>query len=341
MSVLICTRDRPDTIGQAVESVAQCDHPSFDLHVMDQSTTDDTRQIVEAAAARFAGTCEIHYHHLDKAGLSRAYNAGMRLSTGSVIACTDDDVVVPPDWLLHIARAFESDPQVGLLYGQVQVPASLAAAARDGTVIVPALGWSQRQRLFHRDRNFKVWGMGANMAIRRELLDDVVGFDEAMGGGAPLRSSQDFDFSLRTYRAGWAVLLDPAVKVDHYGTRTPEQWPETERNYGIGDAAFYLKHIRCGDLLAVWLLAHQVAHVVKQSVIGSLRQRRWVGISAYGRNLIPGARLAARFEVDRAARLYRESDRARIGVTAANSVTAAGRAGAGPRRGADAPPDPR
>ncbi len=323
ISVLICTRDRPDTIGQAVQSVAECHYSTFDLHVMDQSTTGETRSVVESLAARFADRCAIHYHHLDKAGLSRAYNIGISVSDGPVVACTDDDVIVPRDWLASIARAFDADRELGLLYGQVKVPASLAAAAESGVIIVPALCWSKRERLFHRDRNFKVWGMGANMALRREILDRVVGFDEAMGGGAPLRSSQDFDFSLRTYRAGYAVLLDPDVKVDHYGTRMPEQWPATERNYGVGDAAFYSKHIRCGDVLAVRLLLRQLAYVLKQSVVGSVRQRRWVGISAYGKNLIPGFRLAAQFDVDRQHRLYRESDRARIGVTDANSVTAA------------------
>ena len=54
VSVLICTRDRPDTVGQAIESVALVRLPSFDVHVMDQSTTDATRDIVEALAERFA-----------------------------------------------------------------------------------------------------------------------------------------------------------------------------------------------------------------------------------------------------------------------------------------------
>ena len=208
ISVLICTRDRPDTVGQAIESVALCDYPSFDLHVMDQSTTDETKTIVEGHARRHADRCAIHYHHLDKAGLSRAYNAGVGVSDGSVIACTDDDVIVPPTWLATIARNFEVDKEVGLLYGQVLVPSSLRAAVEAG-LIVPCLEWDQRQRLCQADRNFKIWGMGANMAVRRSVFEQVGGFDEAMGGGAPLRSSQDFDFSFRTYRCGHAIVLDP------------------------------------------------------------------------------------------------------------------------------------
>jgi hypothetical protein len=166
-----------------------------------------------------------------------------------------------------------------------------------------------------------LWGMGANMAIRRRMLDDVIGFDEALGGGAPLRSSQDFDCSFRAYRAGYAILLEPDVKVDHYGSRTPEQWPATQRNYGIGDGAFYSKHIRCGDLLALRLLAHQLGWVTRTWLASSWRARRPVAVSDYGRNLFTGIRLGSRFDVDRKHRMYRESARARIDVTEANAVT--------------------
>ncbi len=326
VSVLICTRDRPDTVGQAIESVARCRFDDdFDLHVMDQSTTDATRVIVERLADQFRDRLPIVYHHLDKAGLSRAYNTGIRATSGRIVACTDDDVVVSPDWLARIVEAFGRDPELGLLYGMVLVPDSLRDAEASGT-IVPTLWRTNALRMHERDHNFIVWGMGANMAIRRAMIDSVGGFDEALGGGAPLRSSQDFDFALRTYRAGYAISLDPTVKVDHYGSRTPEQWPATLRNYGIGDGAFYSKHIRCGDALALRLLFRQFAWVSKTWALESLRERRPVAVNDYGRNLFTGIRLGSRFAVDKQRRLYRETAKARIDVTDANAVTGVVRA---------------
>lgn len=320
ISVVICTRDRPDLIGQAVSSVASCDYPDFDLHVMDQSTDDATERVVRPLATQFADRCPIVYHHLDRAGLSRAYNEGFRVSDGPLIACTDDDVVVPRDWLTNIARAFADDPMAGLLYGQVRVPQSLSGETDS---VIPSLVWDRRERLYHGDHNFKVWGMGADMALRRDLLDDVIGFDEAMGGGAPLRSSQDFDFAFRTYRARRAILLEPSVTVDHYGARDFDQWPGTVQAYGVGDGAFYAKHIRCGDVLALRLFVGRVARVVGQAVKESVRQRRIVKVSPYGRNLFRGIRESARFGVDRRTRLYRETTRGRIEVTDANAVSGA------------------
>ncbi len=203
------------------------------------------------------------------------------------------------------------------------VPKSLE---NETTRVIPSTVWDERQRLVHTAHNFKVWGMGANMALRRDLLDDIVGFDEAMGGGAPLRSSQDFDLAFRAYRAKRAILLEPSVTVDHYGARDVEQWPGTLRAYGIGDGAFYAKHIRCGDLLALGLFVRRLGYVVGQAVYKSIRHRRLVNVSLYGRSLFTGVREGARFGVDRQTRLYRETRRGRIEVTDANAVSGARKA---------------
>ncbi|HEX6273618.1 MAG TPA: glycosyltransferase family A protein [Polyangiaceae bacterium] len=319
ISVVICTRDRPDTVGQALESVAECDFPSFDVHVMDQSTTNATREIVESLAQRFQAKVRLNYHHLEKAGLSRAYNAGARASGGALIAYTDDDVVVPRDWLSRIERAFDADANLGLLFGQVLVPDSLKDVARDG-VVVPTFIIEKRER-FAKGEGFRVCAMGANMAIRRSLLDRVVGFDEALGGGGPLRSSQDFDFAYRTYVSGMAVLLEPDVKVDHYGTRTEAQWPATLKAYGIGDGAFYSKHIRCGDVHALWLFTRRLLHMGAREAKHLLTKGE-LKRDQYTLNLIEGVREGSKFAVDRRTRLYRETERGKMTVTDANAVTA-------------------
>jgi len=326
VSVVMCTRDRPETVGQAIESVAACEGANFDLHVMDQSASDATRNIVKGAQRRFAGRRTIHYHHLKTPGLSRAYNIGVRVSDRPLIACTDDDVIVPSDWVAKITAAFDADPRLGLLYGQVLIPRALDTEVASG-MIVPSLCWEERTRLFNADRNLRVWGMGANMAIRRRAFEDVGGFDELLGGGAPLRSSQDFDYCLRTYRAGWAVVLEPTVTVDHYGSRTPEQWRVTERNYGIGDGAFYWKHIRCGDVTAAWLLARKVAVIALRTVRRSLLERKLPRLTGYAKGLGVGIRESRRFDIDKQRRLYLLPADAAVEVAEANTVTAVVRDG--------------
>ena len=97
--------------------------------------------------------------------------------------------------------------------------------------------------------------MGANFAVRRRLFDAIGGFDERLGCGGPLRAGEDFDFAYRTYRSGAAILLRPDVSLLHDGRRERSEWPGLVRNYGIGDGAFYSKHIRCGDWRAMQMLS--------------------------------------------------------------------------------------
>lgn len=319
VSVVVCTRNRHETIGQAVESIAQCDHTDFDIHIMDQSTDELTRQIVERLAIQFQHRCPIVYHHLSRAGLSAAYNSGMQACSGEFIAFTDDDVIVPADWLKQIQSVFENEPDAGLLYGQVLIPKDMENEVAKG-IIVPALTFTKYERLSTKE-GFRVIGMGANMAIRRTLLDIVGGFDEALGGGGPLRSSQDFDFAYRTSRFGSVIVLAPDVKVDHYGTRTQDQWPATMKNYGIGDGAFLAKHIRCGDRNALWMLTRRVVRSRLRQIRNFARTLTWKQ-NDYGAHLMVGYRESKAFGIDRKFRLYLETDKGKMIATEANIVTA-------------------
>lgn len=315
VSVIICTRNRADMISMAVESVLLSDYPDFDVHIMDQSTDDKTREIVLGIAAKDQ---RLHYHHLDLPGLSRSYNAGFRVSIGEYIACTDDDVVVPADWLNKVVRRFQSDTTVGLIYGQVLIPESLQSKIAEG-IIVPALAIPNLDFLHKDKKNFRTYGMGANCMIRRSMLGDVIGFDEALGGGAPLRSSQDFDLSYRAYLAGWTVCLDPDITVDHYGTRLKEQWADTLANYGVGDGAYYGKHMRLGDRWAARMVRERKLRLAISQILGCFGRRS--NNHDYFLNVQKGMTLGEEFDVDPVTRLYRTRDGAAFGVSESNSVT--------------------
>jgi GT2 family glycosyltransferase len=292
ISVVVCTRDRPDSLAPALDSLGAQDHPRFEVLVVDQSREAATRTLVEARAREDR---RFRYVRLDEAGLSRAYNGGIRAAWSDLLAFTDDDCTAPSDWLTAIARAFERHPGVDLLYGQVLVPPSLADA-ESASGFTPALPIPER-RVLSRDTGFQVFGMGANFAARRRVFERVGLFDEILGGGGPLESSQDFDFVYRVYRAGGATLLEPDVYVYHHGFRSHAEWPATLRSYGIGVGGFYLKHVRAGDLYAVRLL---LAHLAAWSARTLRRRAHWT----YVRSVFEGMRRSFRFRVDRRRRLY-------------------------------------
>lgn len=298
MSVVVCTRDRPDTIEQAVVSILANTYQSFDLTVIDQSTSNVTEDILRPI---IQGDPRMRYVHVQEAGLSRAYNTAIGCTEGELLAFTDDDCIVPPGWLAAISRAFSQDAEADLIYGQVFAPESPNLVGGE----TPALTFEQPKR-FSLSDGFKVLGMGANFAARRGLFARIGGFDEILGGGAPLCSAQDYDLAYRTYRAGRAVLARPEIQVTHYGTRAPHEWPKTLRAYGIGDGAFYFKHVRCRDFLALRLLTRQIMEQSARAVSRRLRGRG-PGNLTYVRFIFVGILTCLHFEVDRASRLYRPS----------------------------------
>jgi GT2 family glycosyltransferase len=280
-----------------VASVLANDYPSFDLTVIDQSTTDGTRRVVEPLAGSDA---RLRYVHVDESGLSRAYNNGIERTEGELLAFTDDDCIVGTDWLAKIAAAFAAEPDGDLLYGQV-LP---AGDTPDDVRKTPMLEIPEPRRL-SRGEGFQVFGMGANFAARRRLFTRIGPFDTVLGGGGALRSSQDFDLAYRAYKGGSVIILRPEVTLRHDGRRESEDWPELLVAYGTGDGAFYTKHVRCRDPYALWLLvANLTKTTAKWTVKTVLRRRPSEG--KYLKGVLAGMRGSFKFKVDRATRLYIE-----------------------------------
>jgi glycosyltransferase involved in cell wall biosynthesis len=300
VSAVICTRNRPDKIGNAVESVLANTYANFDLTVVDQSTNDETETFVRRIGERDG---QIHYHRMKESGLSRAYNLAIARTAGPIIAFTDDDCLVPSDWIEKIVTAFDEQRDGELMYGQV-VP---AYPENGGDVLTPLLRIAKPERL-DRASGFRVFGMGANFAARRSLFERAGTFDEILGGGGPLKSSQDYDLAYRAYRRNAVILLRPEVIVRHDGRREREDWPALLRAYGFGDGAFYSKHVRCRDPYATWLAAKNFgvasARFLKKRALG-MRPEEIIYLSGF----VQGVRGGLKFGVDRATLLYTERRR--------------------------------
>jgi len=293
LSTVMCTRGRPDLIGGAVRSVLRNQHDSFDLVVIDQSEDESTRN----ALLEFFQDDRLTYVHLDRIGLSHAYNHGISLTKAPLLAFTDDDCIAPPGWLTAIEDAFERHPDVDMLYGQTVAAEELRSAPG----VLPSLMIHAEEKLGEK-RGFRLCGMGANFALRRTLVDKIGGFDEVLGGGGLLKSSQDFDYQFRAYRAHAVCLLTPQVWVDHYGIREGAAWDSTMVAYGVGDGAFLTKHVRCGDILALRILIARVGRRILAELANPVRRRPTQ--RPYIRGYLAGIKNSFKFKVDRKRRLY-------------------------------------
>jgi GT2 family glycosyltransferase len=294
VSAVMCTRNRPDKILTAVESVLASDYPSFDMTIIDQSTSDASQVALQHL---IDSEPRLTYVHTVEPGLSRAYNNGINRTSGEILVFTDDDCIAPRNWMKLIVDAFEEQPDGDLLYGQVLA----AGATSDDVKLTPSIPIHAPERLSRTD-GFHVFGMGANFAARRRLFTKAGPFDEILGGGGPLWSSQDFDMTYRAYVAGAVTLLRPEVIIRHDGRREADDWPTLLTAYGRGDGAFYMKHVRCRDPYITQLALRKITRETLRYVYKTIRRRPHD--PQYISGFVHGARASFKFGVDRNTRLY-------------------------------------
>lgn len=222
LTVIVCTRDRPDALALCLASLALQHSPPGEIIVVDNSKG----RTAERVAAEFA----VRYVHEPRPGLSVARNAGIRAGRGALIAFTDDDVEAYPSWTQEIVRAFAG--------ADVDAVTGLVLAARLDTAAQSFFqfdmgGFGNRFVPLVFDRRFfeetcplgaPVWriGAGANMAFRRSVFDRVGLFDERLGAGAS-GCSEDSELWYRLLATGGACLFEPRAVVTHHNR---EQWSE-------------------------------------------------------------------------------------------------------------------
>jgi len=239
-AVVVATHNRGSKITPLIESILRSEVASFEVVIVDQSSNDEKRR----AAEPFAGDPRIRYVHSDIASTSRARNLGFKMTSAPIIAITDDDCTVPPDWLTRMGEPFSAYPQVGVVYcnvdpvpgpGPGHTPNIRFAANR---VIAGVRGIRAGQRLW----------MGAGMAIRRAMLEEVRGFDENLGPGEMFPACEDNDIAWRGLVQGWWVYETTDVAVVHDGFRSLEQLRAhvTRDFYGIGGTL--AKYLKAGHL---------------------------------------------------------------------------------------------
>lgn len=203
VSIIIPTFNRSSIIGKAVECALAQTYRNAEVIVVDDGSTDDTRDALEPYIGR------IRYLRQSNSGPSAARNHGAREADCDIIAFLDSD----DHWLPEkIARQVSLLARVGAgiaccvcnaaVVGMDGTPAgetfdsaSLDVGFAEGLWINPQEILSTRFLLFNQV-----------VAVRREAFERVGGFDES------LRLLEDYELSMRLASLGsWAVIADPLV----------------------------------------------------------------------------------------------------------------------------------
>ena len=169
VSVIIPTYNREKFIGEAINSVLDQTYHDFEIIVVDDGSTDRTRDIVMA----FPG--KVRYVHQTNQGRSRARNYALSLARGSYIAFLDsDDLYLPEKLALQVAY-MDAHPEVNMIYTSAYC-IDEDGAPLDYVYKAATSGWIYKDIAFFVPVTITL----PTVMVRREVFDNVGGFDESM-----------------------------------------------------------------------------------------------------------------------------------------------------------------
>lgn len=230
-SIVICTRERPDDLRRALQALVRLPDQGQEVLVIDNCpTTNATEQVV----AEFAG---VRYVLEGRKGLNNARNRAMREAKGDIVAFIDDDAVADPEWLSALVASF-ADARVDCVTG-LTMPLELESPAQE--LFEAMSGFSRRG---FRPRSFQApgthpldtgkIGAGANMAVRRNLIDRIGIFDPALDAGTATQSGGDHEYFTRILRGGGRILYVPTALNWHRHRRSHAELVSAIGGYGTG-----------------------------------------------------------------------------------------------------------
>jgi GT2 family glycosyltransferase len=217
---------------------------SIELIVVDQSDGNAT----ELAVAAWKSDARFRYIHSRQTGKGKALNEGLREAKGPIVVCTDDDCAVPEHWVADMAKALDARPSAAILFcNVVPVPHDRNAG------YVPVYERKESRMLRSVNALREGLGLGAGMAIRRDVALELGGFDESFGPGGRFPSADEWDISIRALLAGWHIYETVDLSIVHDGFRTFEQGRAHAKRDWIALGAVCAKPLRAGHFSALVL----------------------------------------------------------------------------------------
>ncbi|MFD0971985.1 bifunctional polysaccharide deacetylase/glycosyltransferase family 2 protein [Plantactinospora endophytica] len=229
VSVIVPAYNERAGIVPAVRSLATGDHPTIEVIVVDDGSTDGTADLVEELRLP-----NVRVVRKPNGGKSSALNAGIAFASHQLIVMVDGDTVFEPDSIRLLVQPF-GDPGVGAVAGNVKVGNRGSLVAR-WQHIEYVIGFNLDRRLYETLRCMPTVP-GAIGAFRRQA---VVG----AGGMTDDTLAEDTDITMAIVRAGWKVVYEERARAWTEAPATLGQlWKQRYRwSYGTMQAMW--KHRR-------------------------------------------------------------------------------------------------
>lgn len=244
ISIVIPVYNRPDEMSELLYSLSKQEGvvPPYEVIVIEDGSSISSEEVIN----HYRDSLSIHYYKVPNGGPSKARNIGASHASGDWIVILDSDVVLPPLYLHHVARAIEEEQPCDAWGGP-------DAARTDFTPVQQAINYAMTSPLTTggirggaKRLTKKFYPRSFNLGVRRPLFERLHGFDESM------RFGEDIDFSLRLYESGAAVRLFVDASVFHKRRVDFKKFFKQVFNSGI--ARVHLSERHPGSMRITYLL---------------------------------------------------------------------------------------
>lgn len=247
-SIVIPTYNRKLLLERCLGAIAALDFPrgEYEVIVVDDGSTDGTKEYLK-------GLKEANLRILfgNHGGPAKARNYGVREASGLYIAFTDDDCLVPKDWLRKLEAGLNKWPDSAAVGGFLEAPSEVL-----NTKIAARLESFETREIYKAGNNEYLGGFECpaggtnNIAYRKDVFLKLEGFDENF----PEPAGEDADLKFRAVKAGYKIGYIP-LKVIHLDPYSFNTFIKRSIRYGIGSGYFEKKNLNKVDNAAGLLSA--------------------------------------------------------------------------------------
>jgi len=220
ISVILCTCNRCESLAKTLESLAVSALPDaveWEVLVVDNNSSDQTRDVVEEFRGRYPG--RFRYLFVPNPGKSYALNAGIREARGRILAFVDDDVTVEPTWLQNLTAPLR-EGEWGGVGGRTLLEQTFSRPrwlALDGPYSMGGV-LAALFDLGDKPCELEEAPYGANMAFQKKMFEKYGGFRTDLGPSPNReipRPNEDTEFGRRLMKAGERLWYEPSAVVRH------------------------------------------------------------------------------------------------------------------------------
>jgi cellulose synthase/poly-beta-1,6-N-acetylglucosamine synthase-like glycosyltransferase len=215
ITVIIPTYRRPKDLVRCLEALGQQTRPPNEVLVIVRDNDAETLTLLNKSCLE--SLLSLRLVEVKVPGQIAALNAGLNEAKCEIVSITDDDAVPSSKWLARIEEHFLSDKNIGGVGGRdwMYIDNQLIDGERE---IVGKVQWfgrtiGEHHRGIGESREVEIL-KGANMSYRKTAIGNLRFDERLLGSGAEVHN--DLAFSLSIKKAGWKLIYDPLVEIDHY-----------------------------------------------------------------------------------------------------------------------------